>query len=91
MSEPSTTAEFIARIDRIDLHLLSETLLRVSNQLGMPIIRLNFIMESNSQSAAKCLSVSVENNDAKCSMRFALLASADTVEENPAKLISGAK
>lgn len=91
MSSPSTTAEYIAQIDRIDLHLLSETLLRVSSQLGLPRIQVNFTTAYNLRSEKKSLSVSVENNDGKCSMRFALLVNADTAEDAPAEQTSGAK
>lgn len=91
MFSPSTTEEYIAQIDPVDLHLLTETLQRVSDQLGLPQIQIAFTTAYNSQSEMKSLSVSVENNADKCSMRFVLLERKALEEINPAEQTSGAK
>jgi len=80
-----------ARIDRIDLHLLTETLLRVSESLQLPRIQIAFSTGCNLPSEEKFLCVSVENKDGRCSMRFSLLENAVTEKESTAELISGAK
>lgn len=87
MSLHLTTAEYIALIDRIDLHLLTETLLRVSAQIQLPEISLAF----SSPSEKKSLSVSVENKDGKCFMHFALLVEKEQGKANHAVQISGVK
>lgn len=91
MSSNLTTAEYIARIDPVDLHLLTETVQRVSDQLELPRIRISFTTASNSPSETKSLFVSVENSDGKCSMHFALWEKPATAEENPVAPTSGAK